>query len=165
MPLRPVPGDLVWDERAGEGRPVSAKEADEDRWHLKDVVLPLPRPGSPVPESGGRLAMEAVLRDFVPTEDSTELPELKEFIPSVRHILSVPADLTWDVDEGMVDCDLVRLGLAEMPRGRAIRAETVALRLRATLRRTESAEALLREVLKANPSDFQEGLDREDEVF
>ena len=47
--------------RAGEGRPVSAKEADEDRWHLKDVVLPLPRPGSPVPESGGRLAMEALV--------------------------------------------------------------------------------------------------------
>ena len=41
-----------------------------------------------------------------------------------------------DVNEGMVDCDLVRLGLAERPRGRAIRAESVAMQLRATLRRT-----------------------------
>ena len=41
-----------------------------------------------------------------------------------------------DVDEGLVDCDLQRLGLAEKPRGRAIRAESLALQLRATLRRT-----------------------------
>ena len=45
--------------KAGEPRPVTAKEVSEDRWHLSDVVLPLPLPGKPVPESGGRLLMEA----------------------------------------------------------------------------------------------------------
>ena len=48
--------------KAGEPRPVSAREVSEDRWHLRDVVLPLPRPGAPVPESGGRLSMEAIQR-------------------------------------------------------------------------------------------------------
>lgn len=38
---------------------MTAKEVSEDRWQLSDVVLPLPLPGSPVPESGGRLTMEA----------------------------------------------------------------------------------------------------------
>lgn len=167
MPLRPVPGDFVWDGKAGEPRPVTAKEVSEDRWHLSDVVLPLPLPGKPVPESGGRLLMEAVLRDFVPGEDAAaEIPlKLEQMMPRVRHIVSVPADMTWDVDEGLVDCDLQRLGFAAKPRGRAIRAQSLALQLRATLRRTESAESLLREVLKANPTDFLEGLDREDEVF
>ena len=37
---------------------MTAKEVTEDRWHLSDVVLPMPRPGAPVPESGGRLSME-----------------------------------------------------------------------------------------------------------
>jgi len=36
-----------------------------------------------------------------------------------------------------VDCDLQRLGLAAKPRGRAIRAQSLALQLRATLRRTD----------------------------
>lgn len=108
-----------------------------------------------------------MLRDFVPGEDAAaEIPlKLEQMMPRVRHIVSIPADMTWDVDEGLVDCDLQRLGLAAKPRGRAIRAESLALQLRATLRRTESAESLLREVLKANPTDFLEGLDREDEVF
>ena len=55
MPLRPLCGDLVWDTKA---RPVTAREAAEGRWRLSDVVMPVPRPGEAVGESGGRLTME-----------------------------------------------------------------------------------------------------------
>ncbi|CAE8738533.1 unnamed protein product, partial [Polarella glacialis] len=40
-----------------------------------------------------------------------------------------------------------------------------ALRLRFSLPRSESAEGVLRELLRANPSEFQEGLGRQDETF
>ena len=65
--------------KAGEPRPVTAKEVSEDRWHLSDVVLPLPLPGKPVPESGGRLLMEASkFTDGIPLHPQVRYDEGKE---------------------------------------------------------------------------------------
>lgn len=160
MPLRPLAGDLVWD--VDGARPVTAREAHEGRWRLHDLVLPLPRPGVAVVESGGRLTMEAVLRDLVPQEHDEARPH---GLPEVRHMVSVPLDMTWeprlgserlcsieDVVQGPCDCDLIRLGHAS--RGRAVRETRPGLLLRATLRRNEAAEALLREVFKADSLRF-----------
>lgn len=54
--------------------------------------------------AGGSL--EAVLRDFVPGEDAaSEIPlKLEQFLPRVRHIVSIPADMTWDA------CLFIHLG-------------------------------------------------------
>ena len=54
--------------------------------------------------------------------------------------------------QGPCDCDLIRLGHAS--RGRAVRETRPGLLLRATLRRNEAAEALLREVFKADSLRF-----------
>ncbi|CAJ1365401.1 unnamed protein product [Effrenium voratum] len=175
LPLKPQPGDLVFDEKAGEPRPVTAKEVHEERWQLRDLVLPLPRPSQAVPFSGGRLSMEAVLRELCPEEDAApELFPLKleQLLPKVRPLVAVPADFSWDLAEGdgiRVPCDLSRLQPSDPPTtgGRRNRREREgpALKLRATLGRTSSAEALIREVLKANPSEFQVALGRADETF
>lgn len=59
---------------------MTAKEVSEDRWHLSDVVLPLPLPGKPVPESGGRLLMEAskFTEHGIPLHPQVRYDEFKE---------------------------------------------------------------------------------------
>lgn len=196
LPLRPMPGDLVWDSQAGEARQLSLKEVHDpgnSAWRLSDVVMPLPRLGEPVPESPGRLHMEAVLRQLVPGEDAaaSDFPlEPTKLLPRTRRIVGLPVDLGWDTVEAsagaVVDCDLSRLlgpgaaGSLQPPAneagGRRLRRAGLrgavgqrlagpALRLRFTLQKIETAEALLRELLRANPSEFQEGCQRQDEVF
>uniref|UniRef100_A0A7S4SHW8 TRUD domain-containing protein n=1 Tax=Alexandrium monilatum TaxID=311494 RepID=A0A7S4SHW8_9DINO len=185
-PRRPIPGDLIWDERAGEARPLGVEEV-EGR-HLSEVVLPLPRPGEPVPECTGRLRLEATLNRLAPGDGApvAAFPlEVSSLLPRARAIVGVPADVSWDISKAgpgpIVDCDLARLGADPTPDsggpGRGARAggrrsslragglDGMALRLRFSLPRGGSAEAVLREVLHANPSEFCEGLGRRDEVF
>lgn len=197
MPRWPVGGDLTWDEPSGEVRNLSKLEAK--RAQLTDVVLPLPRPGQPVPECPSRLRIEAVLRSLVPEKDApaSAFPiDVEKLMPSVRALIRVPSDMSWDIidaDVGsLIECDLVRLGVdpeslsgqgvgnamsdgggrarggrarsaAAMARNRGLRGP--ALRLHFTLPRGSSAEVVLREVLQKNPSEFNEGLHRRDELF
>jgi hypothetical protein len=44
------------------------------------------------------VCFKAVLRDFVPGEDAAaEIPlKLEQMMPRVRHIVSIPADMTWE---------------------------------------------------------------------
>jgi len=114
-PHRPMPGDLIWDESAGEARALKADEVDKRQ--LADIVLPLPRPGEAVPECPSRLQMEATLERL--TSGSAD-PDVAAFpinvgslMPKFRHLVCVPSDVTWDVVEAsegpVIDCDLTRL--------------------------------------------------------
>merc|ERR1719330_596397 len=132
--------------------------------------------------------MESVLQRLVPLPDAPaeDFPlNVSNMLPQARRIVSVPSDVTWDLVEAgpepVVECDLARLGVdlssllrdtdseasvTSRPAGgrRSMRAGSsrggLAVRLRFTLHRGENAEAILREVLRAEPSDFVEGLGR-----
>ncbi|CAE7275250.1 Pus7 [Symbiodinium pilosum] len=167
----PLAGDLVWDEKAGEPRELSRKDLRTGQWHLSDIVLPLPRPGVPLLRSGQRLTMEAELQALVPDQDAPSgcFPlDTSKILPQVRRVVSVPSDLCWDIVESsgapVVDCDLSRLNPVPVTGRRGRVASGLALRLRCTLPRSENAEALLRELMAANPSEFRE-LRRQDHVF
>jgi len=175
---QPMLGDLVWDRNAGEPRPLSHQDLRTGQWQLSDLVLPLPRPGEPLLQGGQRLAMEAELQELVPDEDAPAdcFPlDVSKILPRVRRIVSIPSDLGWDVVEssggGVVDCDLLRLTARdseEVPSSPAAPNRTppgLALRLRCTLPRAESAEGLLRELTASNPSEFRENLHRRDHIF
>ncbi|OLP85681.1 putative cytosolic oligopeptidase A [Symbiodinium microadriaticum] len=174
---QPMLGDLVWDQNAGEPRPLSHQDLRTGQWQLSDLILPLPRPGEPLLQGGQRLAMEAELQELVPDEDAPAdcFPlDVSKILPRVRRIVSIPSDLGWDVVEssggGVVDCDLARLTARAdgEPPSSAARSQTppgLALRLRCTLPRAESAEGLLRELTASNPSEFRENLHRRDHIF
>ncbi|CAE7443675.1 Pus7 [Symbiodinium natans] len=173
---QPLVGDLIWDEKAGEPRPLSAQDVQSGRWQLSDIVLPLPRPGESLHQGGQRLGMEAELQELVPDQDAPAgcFPlDVSKILPPVRRIVSIPSDLSWDVVESSggsaVDCDLARLSERGLPVTMSTRrpraASGLVLRLRCTLPRAESAEALLRELTAANPSEFRENLSRRDNIF
>eukprot|EP00419_Tripos_fusus_P004919 CAMPEP_0172691516 /NCGR_PEP_ID=MMETSP1074-20121228/24604_1 /TAXON_ID=2916 /ORGANISM="Ceratium fusus, Strain PA161109" /LENGTH=590 /DNA_ID=CAMNT_0013511601 /DNA_START=59 /DNA_END=1831 /DNA_ORIENTATION=+ len=115
MPHRPMPGDLIWDESAGEARALKADEVDMRR--LADVVLPLPRPGEVVPECPGRLQMEATLDKLTSGQADPEVAafpiNVGSLMPRFRHLVCVPSDVSWDIVEAadgpVVDCDLTKL--------------------------------------------------------
>eukprot|EP00927_Polykrikos_kofoidii_P015765 TRINITY_DN17047_c0_g1_i1.p1 TRINITY_DN17047_c0_g1~~TRINITY_DN17047_c0_g1_i1.p1 ORF type:complete len:588 (-),score=102.64 TRINITY_DN17047_c0_g1_i1:299-2062(-) len=196
-------GDLIWDEKAGEARQLSVNELPERS--VADVVLPIPRLGEAVPDFPSRLCMEATLRRLLggaEVASAEAFPfKVNAWLPAVRQLVGVPADMTWDVvdtesDGPIVDCDLMRLGVlpqvspcsatAEINGsnmegydgsssgrrsrglrrgGSAISRRRQALRLRYSLPRGLSGEAALRELLQANPSEFHEGIARQDELF
>ncbi|CAE7837539.1 CYOP [Symbiodinium sp. CCMP2592] len=109
--------------------------------------------------------MEAELQELVPDEDAPAdcFPlDVSKIIPRVRRIVSIPSDLGWDVVEpsggGVVDCDLARLTARdseEVPSSPTARDRTppgLALRLRCTLPRAESAEARRLKRVRQHPT-------------
>eukprot|EP00747_Dinoflagellata_sp_TGD_P170301 gnl/TRDRNA2_/TRDRNA2_201510_c0_seq1.p1 gnl/TRDRNA2_/TRDRNA2_201510_c0~~gnl/TRDRNA2_/TRDRNA2_201510_c0_seq1.p1 ORF type:complete len:573 (-),score=94.91 gnl/TRDRNA2_/TRDRNA2_201510_c0_seq1:21-1739(-) len=196
-PHRPIMGDLVWDAKAGEARPLSIKEADSGELSLSDIVIPLPQPGEAVPECRGRLRLESILKRIVPEADAPKsvFPgSLSTYLlHPARRLVVVPSDVGWDIVEAgsgeVVECDLGRLGISpdqeeaaapEPPTGSGGRRQRrrasaaaardglqgPALRLRFSLPRGSSGEAVLREVLRKNPSEFHaESLVSAQELF